>query len=414
MRQIGDEPAAAQLGAGDPAGPRVSLSPVLVFVCFEWLGFGIALPVLPFYAEALGASPFEVTAVVSTYAVVQLFAAIVLGPLSDRWGRKRVLLLCMACSAIGQLGSALAHSLPELFAARALAGVAGAAFPVATAYVADGVEESHRAQSMGWLTACWGLAALCAGPAVGALLTGVLGAPLETAFLLATATSAVGFLVAALGLGGGVRSPRVADPAGSRGQGLRILLRPVAVQAIVLAFAVEFCVAGLIATLPLWVERRFAWSSGETGFLLLYMGALMCICHAVLVGPLVKRFGEPKVILHGLVLFMLGFLLVEIVFRWELLVLCGLFICAGVGVLVPALFSFASAHTPEGWQGTVLGTLEAATSLAYVAGPLFAGFLFESASMDWPSRACALILLALVVAVAGRAPETRESPAQAA
>jgi MFS family permease len=362
-----------------------------LYLCLalEAMSMGIVLPVLPFFAEGFGASPFQITALFSFYALMQFGASLAAGALSDRLGRRPVLLVSVAGTTASFVWLAIVGSLWELIAARAFGGAMGAAFAISNAYVADHVSERERAGAMGRLAACQGLG-MCLGPAIGGVLTGgAFGFGLRSAIWFATIASAASVAVALLvPASGGRAAHRAAEP---RGEAPRVLTSPAARYAILTLLAIEIVVSGLLALFPIWVASRFGWTAMETGMMLFFVGVLLFVVQGALVGPLVRRIGEVRTVAMGLVVLMLGFLTFDLVDQWPLLLVCGALICFGAGVGVPALFGFASTRSSARWQGTILGALQSAICMAAIVGPLLAGALFQYAGPAWPWRAFAFL-----------------------
>ena len=388
--------------ASDKQLPSGALAVLLLTVFVDVVGFGIIIPFLPFWAERFGATPALVTLLLSSYAALQFVFAVVWGWLSDRWGRKPVLLISLAGSVLSFLWLGLADALWMLFGARALAGAMGGSISVAQAYVADVTTHHERARGMGLLGAAFGLGFIL-GPAIGGLLAG--GDPndpdFQTPFFVG---AAVTFLALILGVVCLREPARHAEPAvpGDLPARLRafasVLRRPGVALPIAIATAGVFVMGGVEATFALWTERQFAWGPRENGYVFAYAGLLLVATQAGLVGRLVRRFGETRLVVAGTLAMVLGIGALPLADSVAMVVLGTSLLAVGIGLGNPALNSLTSRNAPAYRQGVVLGASQSSQSLARIIGPVFAGVLFAAFGRHMPYIAgAAIMILALTL-----------------
>jgi MFS transporter, DHA1 family, tetracycline resistance protein len=357
-------------------------------VAMDLLGFGIIIPLLPLYADSFGASPATIGALVACYSLAQFVLAPVWGRLSDRLGRRPVLLATIAGSAIGSLVLGLAGGVAILFVGRIIDGASGASVAVARATIADVSDRADRPRLMGLLGAAFGVGFI-AGPAIGGLAA--LGSP-SLPFFVAAGISAINFAV------GWARIPetrtarrttRAADGAAAARSDVRRLLA--------LTFVTVVALSAFEATFALLGERRFSMTPTAVAFAFAGVGVVLVATQAGLAGPLGRRFGEIGSIRIGIASSVLGFVVLAETGRFGLM-LVGLGVLAfGQGLLVPMVSSaIAGAAGPHG-SGMALGAHTAASGLARVVGPLLGGALFGIATHLPYRMSAALVAAALLL-----------------
>lgn len=334
----------------------MSRSPLAVLfgaVLFDMMGFGIVLPLLPFYAESMGASPLQVTLLVASYSAMQLVAAPLWGAFSDRRGRRPLIVLGLFASAVSYLIFGLARSLPILFLSRMAAGAAGGTISVAQAYVADTTTAEARAKSLGLLGAASGLGVML-GPAIGGFFSKWgLGAPGFVAAVLCALNGA-----AAIILLGESRPER------SRGKARKAVTLSGWARAMTsfprsLLFGVYFLsissFAAMTAVLALYADRTFGIGAQGMGLVFTVSGGVTVLVRGVLLGPLVDRFGEPATARIGTTSLALAMLLVSAIPNPWWLGLTATLHALGAGTLFPVLASLVSRSTDADSQGSILG-----------------------------------------------------------
>jgi multidrug resistance protein len=343
-------------------------------VFIDILGFGIVIPVLPLYAEHFGATPVQIGWLVGIFSLAQFFFAPVWGKVSDRIGRKPVLLLGVIGTIAGYLLMGMAGSVLMLFVARLIDGIAGANIGAAQAYLADISSPENRAKAMGLLGAAFGLGFVF-GPALG----GWAGVKFNYAapMFIAAGLAAVNFLFIVFFLPES-RSKAGATPRKTQ----RIfpdLFQHVHVQQYVSSLVCYFLViAGfsmMTALFALYLKHRFGLDALHTGYILAGIGILGVIIQGGLIGRLVKRFGEGVLAVAGSALVFVGLLALALAGGFGLMLAASAIVGIGNSLLMPTLSALASRSASAEWQGRALGVVQSAGSLARFAGPLTAGWL---------------------------------------
>jgi DHA1 family multidrug resistance protein-like MFS transporter len=402
--------------------PTLILSFTLLVVM---LGYGMVLPVMPFYIEKLGAGGRELGWLMGAYSLMQLIFASLWGILSDRVGRKPVLTLGVLGYAVTLFMFGLATEFWMLFLARLLSGIlSSATMPTAMAFIGDSAPEKERSGSMGQLGAAMGVG-IVLGPLIGGLLSAnslslpffigagmAFGAFLLVIFLLpeshrpqAERERAAGTASSAFRIGNLLQ---IGNSLSLRDTLRRTLLNP-AGMLLLLVFIMSFGLTSFQGITGLYVVDKFDFNTKQVGAIWMVMGAVLILVQGLLTGPLTRRFGELPLISAGLAGGAIGFLGMSLaVDVLSTLLAVGLF-TAALALVGPTLNAFLSNFAGE-QQGTVMGLNSAASSMGRVVGPLWAGYLYE-VDIDYPyySGSGALVLsLAVCYAVmraARRAPQ---------
>ena len=374
------------------------------------IGFGIIIPLLPLYAESFGASPIVIGLLFATFSLSQLVASPALGALSDRWGRRPVLILSLLGTAVSFAMLGLARSVPWLFAARLVDGLSGGNISTARAYVADITTEDERAKAYGLIGAAFGI-----GFVLGPALSGVFARVSYTAPIwLAAAITVVATALAWAWLPETVHRGRAnTGPfwAGLRGAFRRPPLRRLLVVDLIYwsAFAV------FQGTFALFCARRFGFDVPHTGYVLSAFGVLGVLVQVGLVGRVVGALGERRAFVLGLLLAAVGWGGAAVAHSVPLFLL--LLVPAGVGggLCMPSLASLISRRAGPEEQGSVQGAASALESLGRAIGPVWGNGLLQAAGegVAFGSGALVLASLALVV-LGGSAAAQREGDRAAA
>lgn len=391
---------------------------LMATVFADMVGFFIVLPLLPFYATRHGADAFVVGLMVSAFAVAQLASSPFWGRFSDRYGRRPMILGGLLVSAISYLLFALAcspqaeawlgasGSLAVLFVSRFVQGAGSGTTGVVQAYVSDTVAPEERAKALGWITAATS-AGVMIGPAIGSL--GATLGPMAPG-LLAAALCVVNYLF------GRSRLPephdaarRAAAPqqASLRTMMARVVSHPLApVPSLVWMYAVGMMAfMGMNAILALFLQDRFGITEKTIGYFFTFVGAVSLVMRSVVLGPMVRRFGERRVLRLGLVSLALGFALIPFSPAIALFGLAVLFIPIGTALLFPATTSLVSRFAVKSELGQTMGVQQAFGGIARMVGPMWAGAAFQHLSPSAPFWISAGLVAALVFWSAGLAAE---------
>ena len=363
---------------------RSPLVVIFTTVFIDLVGFGIVIPVLPFYAEgtAFNATPRMVGLLFASYSVMQLIFSPVLGGLSDKYGRRPVLLLSIIGTGIGFLILGLAKTLVMLFVGRIIDGITGGNISTAYAYIADITTEENRAKGMGLIGAAFGLGFIF-GPAIGGILSrwGI-----HVPFIFAAVLCFANAMLLYFTLPETVTPDHPAKNSAARGRSLRQVMlslkqpRLAFVLVIYFLFIVAFSI--MTTAFSLYTMFRFGYDAQHTGYLFAYVGLIAVIIQGGLIGRLVKRFGELPLVIVGALCFAISLFAVPFVGPAAgglaaLLVGGGVF-SMGNSLATPALTSLASKSAGPAQQGVVLGVTQSTASLARAVGPSLAAILISS------------------------------------
>jgi DHA1 family tetracycline resistance protein-like MFS transporter len=366
----------------------VKRSPLVVIfttVFIDLVGFGIVIPVLPFYAEGtrFNATPREVGLLFASYSVMQLVFSPILGRLSDKYGRRPVLLISIIGTGIGFLILGFANTLWLLFAGRILDGITGGNISTAQAYIADVTTKEDRAKGMGLLGAAFGLGFIL-GPAIGGILSSW---GIEVPFLFAAGLCFANAMLLYFTLPETVTADHPARSSAAGGRGLKQLFASLKqprlgfVLAIYFLFVVAFSI--MTSSFSLYTMFRFGYDAKHNGYLFAYVGLIAVIIQGGLIGRLVKKFGELPLVIAGALcfavsLFAIPFVSPQVGGLLALLIGGGVF-SLGNSLATPALTSLASKSVGAAEQGSVLGVTQSAASLARAVGPSITAVLIHSA-----------------------------------
>ncbi|ERI07638.1 tetracycline resistance MFS efflux pump [Aneurinibacillus aneurinilyticus] len=348
--------------------------PILFAVMFlVMVGFGIIIPVLPFFAEQLGATPAQLGWLMAVYSLMQFIFAPMWGGISDRIGRKPVMLIGIAGLSLSFFLFAVSTQLWMLFAARILAGfLSSANMPTTMAYVADVTTPENRGKGMGIIGAAVGLGFIF-GPAIGGIFSKT---SLNMPFFIAGTVSAITFLFVLFFLKESLPpEKRTVRTPGTKESRWKAFSGPTSVLYI-LQFFVSFSLAGLEATFAYFAFARAGIGTTNLGYIFMIMGLAGAVVQGELVGRLTKKFGEGAVIQMGLVVSAIGFGLILLT---DSFVTAAIFLTVfglGNGVIRPSVSALITKRTEVG-QGSATGLLSSFDSLGRIAGPPIGGALYS-------------------------------------
>lgn len=357
---------------------------VFVTVLFDMVGFGIVIPLLPFYVRSMGGSAEIVGLLLGTFAFTQMIATPVLGRLSDRFGRRPIILASLFGNGIAMIIFAVAAEygwLPLLFFSRILAGATAGNLAACQAAVADVTSGPERAAGMGRVGAGIGL-----GMVIGPILGSAFSHVHPSAPPLAAAVLAFADLAGVWALMPETRS-LVAAPV--EGEPPRRSLRHVVTEAPILAvmaiyFLTFICMTNVQVSLALLADARLGWTAAEVGHLFGLYGLMALLVQGGAIGKLSRRFPAVNVLVGGTVAIGLGMAAIASAHSTAMLVIGVALAGLGAGLTNPTLASLASQHAPAGQQGAVLGFAQSAGGAARTVGPVWSGFLFARLGASAP------------------------------
>ncbi len=359
---------------------EIQLASVLVLIgtmLVDMIGFGIVLPLLPFYAVEFGAADWLVGPLVASFSVAQLIATPFWGRISDRYGRRPLILVGLIFSAVSYVLFGLATTVLVLFISRIVQGASGGTIAVAQAYVADTTAPERRAQVLGWLSAATG-AAFMIGPAIGSWAYQWGGHTAPGFFAAGLCVLNLIFALRFLPEPAAVRSR-----AGSRLSvpPLRDVMRTALQQPLFTMIAIYFLGMGafssITAIFPLYLNARFGIDESTVGYVFLAVGGVSVLVRGLVVGPAVHRFGEPWVSRVGALALTLGLGVAAVANSYPMLIFAITLIAGGTGTLFPPLAALISRSTEPEVQGSTLGINQFFGGVARVLGPLWGAAVFD-------------------------------------
>lgn len=393
----------------DEGAKQRALMTVAFTLFLDLAGFGIILPILPIYALDMDATPAQVALLSTAFSAAQFVMAPVLGRISDRFGRRPVMLLSIAGSVLAALVLGFASALWIVFAARVVSGASKANISTAHAYVADLVPDDQRAKHMGRMGAAMGMGFIF-GPVIGGLIAGF--ANHHVAFFASAGLSAINFAMAFLWLPEthGLDTKTKTAPsttelgvkpghplAGGFREAIGSLRGSDMAWLVVIAFCFSLSFAGMESTMALFTEDLFSWGALEIGILMTFIGVNMVVFQGLVVGRAVARLGETTTLAIGLMMLAIGMATIggidhyspwlgldpvtpdghASVSSWILLAIGGMAMSGGNGLTMATSSALVSRVSSDETQGLNMGLKESASSLARVTGPVLAGLLFQ-------------------------------------
>lgn len=367
-------------------------------IFIDFTGFGLVIPLLPFWAQHLGANPFGVGLILTIYALTQFLCTPLLGALSDRYGRKRIIFMSLCVEVVAFAFTGLARTLPALLVARAIGGIGASNIGSAQAVVSDVTPPERRAAGMGAIGAAIGLG-FVVGPALGGLFSPH-GEP--TPFWIALGLALLNALLVLWLL---PETHKKQDKMGLPQRGISVLFsgwskvrrNPAILSLVLVNLLYILAFTGMETVFPLLTQQHFGWHATQNGYVFTYVGFIIVLVQGGLLGQLVKRWGERNLMLGGLVLLGLGLLLLIESTNLIFVLVAVSLLSLGDGAVTPTSSAVLSLLTPAGEQGEILGFSQGIGGLGRTIGPLIAGLLFTfNASLPFLAGGI-FALLAIVV-----------------
>jgi multidrug resistance protein len=365
-------------------------------VFIDLAGFGLILPILPYYAQKLGAGGLGFGALIGIYSAMQFIATQVLGRLSDRVGRRPILLVSILVSAAGYLMFAFAGSYAVLFLARMISGFSGGNISVAQAYVADVTEHSERSRGMGFIGAAFGLGFIV-GPALGGLAGHYGGptAPAWVAFAMCLANLVSAWFILPESLSPARRSR---PPLFDISHLARAVTRP-HVRSLMLFFGVmPLSFAGYTVALPLYAGTTFGWRERELGWFFTIVGVMATLVQGYLFGKIARHVKDRTLVVAGAL--GMAIAIAAVPFLRSTLALYGwtAVLAFSNSVVAPAATGLVSKLSEVHEQGTMLGAAQAVAALGRLTGPVVMGQVYDGAGARPAFFTAAAVMLGAMLA----------------
>jgi DHA1 family tetracycline resistance protein-like MFS transporter len=381
--------------------PAASARLILFITVFiDLLGFGIVIPLLPMFASRLGISFAGIGAIMAVYSLAQFIFAPILGRISDRIGRRPIIMLGLLGSSIGYLIYGFAGSFLGLFLSRAVHGICAATISTAQAYIADTTDESNRARGMGLIGAAFGLG-FVVGPAIGGLLG---HRDLRIPGFFAAALTFANLIFAAM------RLPESHQPEPGARIDASVIVAPLRdlpsqlfthhlSRLFSVAFLTTFALAAFETTFAIMIPRVYGYGPTGIGTLLAFAGLMQALAQGYLVGKVVKRVGEARLLSIGIVIFAIGLAPMANLPTPSTLLLALAMLSLGYGFASPAIASIISKRTERALEGEALGINQSASSLARILGPVAGGLAYGAIGTSAPYVGGAIVaVMAFILA----------------
>ena len=374
---------------------RKGLSPIFVIVLTVFIditGYGIIIPLLPFYANEFQAGPTALGILIASFAIMQFFFSPLLGKASDKMGRKPILLLSLLISFISFTIFSFANSYLMLLFSRIIAGVATER-AVAQAYIADITDHKTRTKEMGKIGAAFG-AGFIIGPALGGSLS-IYGFSIPGYAAMILTLINILFVISFLPEPQRDKEKTIEITSGSSGylRGLRdSLRRPLLGPTLLILFIVTLAFSTIPVIVPLLSIDLFNFNSLELSYVFIYIGLIQIVMQGFLINPLSKRLGEEKLIALGPILMATGTLLMPVFQNLAVFYLTNAVLASGFGIINTSIPAFLSKRTSLDEQGSILGIAGSVVSIANIPGPLFIGLIYDFAGSFVPFFISAVML----------------------
>lgn len=371
-------------------------SPLLILflvVFIDLLGFGIVIPILPYYARQYGASATVLGLLMMSYSAMQVVFAPVWGKISDSVGRRPILLMSILGTGLAFLILGFARTLAMLFVGRLFAGLCGANISTAAAYIADSTSEENRAKGMGMIGAAFGLGFVC-GPALGGMLS-VWGydAPMFAAAILAGLNFVFAYLALPEPLKNKIERAKNRVNRWDRETFASVFSRPRVRSAILIFFVTTLAVTQMEATFALYMLDEFHYNARQAGVMLGAVGLIMVVIQGGLIGRASKKYGEVALISFGSVALGVGLVGFGLAPSLRLVMTALGAMAIGQGFLNPSLSSLCSKAAESNRKGATMGFYHSAGSMARVIGPPAAGLFYDKLGHHSPFTIAGVFML---------------------
>ncbi len=378
---------------------KSALSLIFLTVFIDLLGFGILIPILPAFAEKiLGVDETAIGIVIAVYSLVQFFFNPILGKISDKHGRKPVIVVCLLINAIGYVIFAFTNSFLLLMISRIVAGVGGSSIAVAQAYIADVTTKETRSKGMGLIGAAFGLGFVF-GPLIGGFLS-------KSGYMVTGLGSAsfsfIAFIVTLILLPESNLNRDAETVIGRKLiniDGMKQAFSNTNLAILIsLFFILTFSFANIYGTFALLGIQEYGFSDLQNGYMFGIIGLSSAAVQGGLIGPITKLFGKKKILIIGSFLIMVTLAIIPYAGNFLWLAIDSVFLSLGTGMLQPTVLSLISEVSSDAEQGLVLGVNQSLSAFARVLGPLWGGFAFEFLGYPFPFLTGAFFTAFIVLA----------------
>ena len=368
-----------------------SLGIIFFTVFLDLVGFGIILPLIPYLAREFSASPFQIGWLMATYSIMQFLFSPLWGRLSDRFGRRPIILISLVGAVISYTFFAFATELVFLFVARGMAGFFAANISAAQAYIADITPKDKRSMGMGLIGAAFGLGFIM-GPAIAGF-TGPIGESLgseppfgiQFSALVAAGLNALNLIFAFFMLPETLSESKKAEQRVSRRESFTFVFKQPLLRSIFTIFFLMNLAMALMEVMVFpFVQDRFNWGYKIASISFAYVGIIMVLTQGYFIRKWIPKFGEKKTLLFGLIAMMISFVGIGFSFTIPVLAVMMTILAVGNGCVRPPIVGLASVIADEEQQGYVLGVMASMGSVGRIVGPIIGGWLYQEISQGAP------------------------------
>jgi len=375
---------------------------LLIYIFLDVVAFSsIIISVLPFHAKMLGAGPFLVTLYISTFSFIQFFVSPILGRLSDRFGRKPLLVSSSLADLVSHLIMSVASTLPLLFLSRLVAGLFSCNIAVGSALVSDITSASERTKYVGRYNSAYSLG-FAIGPLIGGYLAG--SDSINPNYFNSSIFAAIINIINVFILIFFLKSPKkITTKSSSLSENnkiLSLLKYKNLTYLFVLYFLVNFVFSGLNGIFALWSEDRFNWGPQQIGIMMSFVGVLLAFHQAISINFFVSKFKEGKTIFFSILSIFIGIYTLTLSFNYIMLSIAIFFCTMGIGILNPTINSLISMKSDKNQTGSALSINQSGLSIARFTGQPFSGFFFQNFSINTPLYIGLFILLVIQIVYA--------------